>query len=81
MNKEDNITLKELIQILKKFPEDLPVLVDGYESGFEHFYSPNIQKLKYEPENRHFDGEYQRIDNKHEKSIDGVVLQRMLRND
>lgn len=81
MNKTDNTTVKELIQLLKNFPEDLPVLVDGYESGFEHFYTPYIQTLKYEPENMYFDGEYQRINNKHEKNIDAVVLQRMLRHD
>jgi len=43
MNKEDNTTIKELIQILEQFPQDLPVLVSGYESGFEHFYQPHIK--------------------------------------
>ncbi len=81
MNKKDNTTVKELIQILGKFSEDLPVLVDGYESGYEHFYAPRIQKLKYEPENSYYDGEYQPVDNENEKNIDAVILQRMLRDD
>ncbi len=81
MNKRDNTTVKELIQILEEFPEDLPVLVDGYESGYGHFYAPRIQKLKYEPENSHYDGEYQPINNEAEQNIDAVILQRMLRDD
>jgi len=81
MNKRDNTTVKELIQILEKFPEDLPVLVDGYESGYEHFYTPRIQKLKYEPQNIYYDGEYQLIDNEAEQHIEAVILQRILRDD
>jgi len=81
MNKIDNTTVKELIQILKKFPEDLPVLVDGYESGYEHFYAPRIQSLKYEPENLYRDGEYQPTNDDSEQNIDAVILQRMMRDD
>ncbi len=81
MNRDDAITVNELIEMLKEMPSDLPVLVSGYESGFEHFYMPTIQKLKYEPDNMYFDGEYQLANTINEKSIDAVVLQRMMRDD
>jgi len=66
---------------LEKFPEDLPVLVDGYQSGYEHFYTPRIQKLNYEPDNMYCSGEYQPIENEAEQCIHAVILQRMLRAD
>ena len=81
MNKQYKTTVKELIQILEKFPEDLPVLVDGYESGYDHFYMSRIQKLKYEPQNIYYDGKYQPIENEAKQNIEAVILQRMLRDD
>lgn len=35
-------TVQELIDILKTFPPDMPVLVSGYETGYECFYDPGI---------------------------------------
>ena len=30
-----NFTVGELIQVLRQFPEDMPIVVDGLESGFD----------------------------------------------
>jgi len=74
-------TVKELIEILKQMPDNLPVFVSGYESGFENFYTPCIENLKYEPKNKYYEGEYQRLSNTDEQSVKAVVLARIVRND
>ena len=47
MNKKP-ITIKELIEKLKEYPEDLAVLVDGYEGGLEYI-SFNKTEAYYNP--------------------------------
>lgn len=37
-----NFTVGELIQLLRQFPEDMPIVVDGLESG----YDPYTHKVK-----------------------------------
>ncbi len=82
MKNSDFISVKKLIEMLKQLPKDTPVLVNGYESGFDKFYKPNMQKLKYMPENPYWDGEYQQPDADDEAVdlIEAVVLQRVVRN-
>ena len=85
---EDITTVKELIGILKKMPQNAPVLVSGYESGFDHFSHPTIQKVEHFPENMYFDGEYQYAENlpvrgtqTGEKGVEAVILKRIFRDD
>ena len=72
-----NFTVGELTEILKEYPQDMPVIVSGYESGYENFYHPIVQKVNHIPENMYWDGEFQ-ID---ENGIDALVLAREERND
>ncbi len=80
MNDTDNITtVKELITILKTLPENTPVLISGYESGYENFYHPMLKKVAHFPENMYFEGEYQLAEN--DKGMEAVILQRFERTD
>jgi hypothetical protein len=82
MNTNDTITVKELIHILQTMPQDLPVLVSGYENGYEHFNQPKIIKVIHCPENMYYDGEYQTPDERdNAKRIQAVILERKLRDD
>jgi hypothetical protein len=72
-----NYTVGELIEVLKEYPQDMPVIVSGYESGYENFYLPFVQKVRHIPENMYWDGEFQ-ID---ENGIDALILEREERND
>ena len=82
MEKEtSHFTVNELIKILKSFPKDLPVVVSGYESGFENFMHPIIKKLKHEPENMYYDGEFQYADKEDQGAFEGVLLIRDERDD
>ena len=70
-------TAGELIEVLKQYPEDMPVIVSGYENGYENFYQPFVGKVKHLPENHYYDGEFQ-ID---ENGTEVLVLQREVRDD
>ena len=58
-----NFTADELIKIFQQYPEDMPVVVSGYENGYENFYHPYIIKVKHLPENFYWDGQFQLDDN------------------
>lgn len=66
-----NFTVGELIQVLRQFPEDMPIVVDSLESGFENFFHPYTHKVKYMPENWYTEGVFQSDKN----GIEVVVLQ------
>lgn len=74
-NKEDRFyfNVDQMVDILKSFPKDLPVLVSGYESGYENFFQPYITKLKHEQENFYYDGEFQSIEKKDTEVFEAVV--------
>jgi hypothetical protein len=80
-NNRFNFTVKDLQKILAELPQDLPVLVSGYESGYENFYAPNILKLKHYPQNMYFEGEFQLAEDKDTDIFNAVVLERVVRSD
>ena len=77
----DLLTVKELMEILKTFPEDLPVLVSGFKTGYECFYYPEIRELVHQPENMYFDGEYQIPGKGETAELSALILERMNRDD
>ena len=70
-------TVGELIEILKQHPKEMPIVVNGYESGYENFYHPIVKKIKHLPNNPYYDGKFQIDDN----GIEVVILEREVRND
>jgi len=72
-----NFTVGELMKILQQYPDDMPVVVSGYENGYENFYHPFLKKVKHMPENYYRDGEFQIDDN----GTDVLILEREVRND
>jgi len=70
-------TVSDLIEALKEFPGDMPVLVSGYNSGFDNFYSPFVYKVVHCPENFYSDGLFQ--DSKDGEPV--LVLKRVFRDD
>lgn len=39
------MTVAQLIQLLQQFPDDMAVLVEGYENGYDRIHSLSIQEL------------------------------------
>ena len=75
-----HFTVSQLVEILESMPQDLPVLTSGYENGFENFYQPGIIKVKHEPENMYYDGEFQVAEGGDKEIFDAVVLPRVVRD-
>lgn len=78
---DDIVTVKELIKIMKSFPEDLPVLISSRKTGYDCFSHPQICKLVHKPENIYFDGEYQIPEKGENPDLSAVILVRSQRDD
>jgi hypothetical protein len=77
MNPTKSLTVGDLIRILEALPQDIPIFVSGYESGYENFQEPKVVRLAHRPNNPFYDGEYQIAGKDERKWIDGVVLTRV----
>ncbi|MFU8767842.1 MAG: hypothetical protein ACNA7I_09330 [Candidatus Methanoperedens sp.] len=75
-----HFTVGQLIESLKSLPQELPVLTSGYENGFENFYEPCIIKVKHEPGNPYYDGEFQVAEDGDEETFEAVVIRRVVRD-
>lgn len=64
----------ELIEALKQFPGDMPVLTDGYETGFEEIRSLKTIEVQHEPKKPYYEGEYQDAEEKSGASMKAVVI-------
>lgn len=76
-----HFTVGELIEILKGFPPNLPMITSGYEGGYENFYPPRVVKVNHEPKNPYWDGEFQIAEKLDTEAFDVVVLERTVRHD
>ncbi|KAF5424461.1 MAG: hypothetical protein C5S41_05050 [Candidatus Methanomarinus sp.] len=74
-------TVGQLVEFLKTLPQDLPVLTSGYENGFENFYQPGIIKVKHEPENMYYEGEFQAAEDGDVGTFEAVVIWRVVRDE
>jgi hypothetical protein len=77
--KAHHFTVSQLIEILKTFPEDLPVLTSGYENGLENIQPPEETTVTHEPENPFYAGEFQTISKDVDDSFNVIVLRRVER--
>jgi hypothetical protein len=73
-------TVGQLVEVLKFLPQDLPILTSGYENGFENFYPLSIIKVRHEPENMYYEGEFQDAEDGDEETFDAVVIRRVVRD-
>lgn len=81
INKTTHYTVAELIKALQQFPQDMPIVVSGYESGFENILPPKMERLEQNPKNKYWDGEFQETDQSlGGQVIEAVVLSRAGRN-
>ncbi len=76
-----NFTVGELMAILQEFPQNMPVIVSGYENGYENFNKPVVKKIEHLAKNKYWDGEFQIDENSDDNSIDALILKRVLRDD
>ncbi len=55
------LTVQGLIEVLVKFQLDTPVVVDGYEEGFEQLDTdrPSTISMRHKPDHADWEGEYE----------------------
>jgi hypothetical protein len=70
------MTNKELKEILKSFPDDFRVLVDGYEGGFSEISTVAKIKVELDIHSESFYGPHDDTDN---ANTDVVVIRRVAR--
>ena len=71
-----NYKVKDLIEELKKLPQELPVLTDGYEGDYENILKPFISIVKEVKEVPYWDGQFQELNSKNENGIEVLIIQR-----
>lgn len=67
------MTIKELIEKLKMYPEGLRVLVDGYEGGFSEIAVAEMIKVKLDVNSEEYYGPH---DEAEDADTDVLVLRR-----
>jgi hypothetical protein len=75
------MTVKELKNALKQFPEELIVLTDGYEDGYEKIVNPKIIDVTHQINNPYYSGEYKLKEEKDTDLIKAVAILRNRRDD
>ncbi len=70
-------TVGDLKRILEDFPSDMPVLVSGYDSGYENFTHPYVIKVEHNPESYYKDGQFEHS----ATGIEVLILEREWRDD
>ncbi|MCK9269041.1 MAG: hypothetical protein RBR47_11840 [Bacteroidales bacterium] len=74
-------TAGSLMEILKDLPTDMPVVVSGYETGYENIYPPQIMKLTFHPESAYWDGQFRVAEPDESDCFEALVLGREERYD
>ena len=80
--KQENVfhyTVGELVEILKSFPKNIPILTSGYENGFENIQQPILQYLIHKPDNPYYDGQFQSEEEGDRDIFKSVILRRVVR--
>ncbi|MCE0760059.1 hypothetical protein LWH94_12690 [Marinobacter sp. G11] len=65
------MTAEELIEQLKELPPETPVLVEGYETGFDDIVELTMEQVVQYRHAQEWDGEYQKS-NRFAKQIIGA---------
>ena len=73
-----DMTIGELIQLLGKYPPDMRVMVNGYETGFDDI-SPervSITKIKLNAGTERWEGKHEDAPSDDNEAIDALVIRR-----
>jgi len=67
-------TIAQLIEELKKFPPEMPVITSGYEGEYENIISPKRIKVKFVPNEPYYNGQFQQTDEPEENVFEAAVI-------
>ena len=73
-------TVAKLIEELKKLPQNMPVVTNGYEGEFENILPPKIISVKFVPDQPYYDGQFHLSEPNESKAFKAVALEREVRS-
>jgi hypothetical protein len=74
-------TVARLIEELKKFPPEMPVVTDGYEGEYENMLVPRIITVKFVADEAWYNGQFHLTKADDPEGFQTVVIRRELRQD
>ncbi len=72
-------TVAQLIEELKKFPPEMPVITNGYEVEYENLILPQTIKVKFVPDEPYYNGQFHQTNEQGEDVFEAVVIAREVR--
>lgn len=72
-------TVAQLIEELKKFPPELPVITTGYEGENENILLPTFINVKFVPDEPCYNGQFHQTIETDENSFEAVLISREFR--
>lgn len=76
MNANTTFTVARLIEKLREFPPDLPVITSGYEGDYENIVLPKQIQVKYIPDEAWYNGQFHQSGETGEDVFEAVVIAR-----
>lgn len=73
-------TVGQLIATLKEFPEDMPIVVTGYEDGYENILPPKKADLKYRPDAPYWSGPFEHAEPNDKNTFTAIIIEREVRS-
>jgi hypothetical protein len=74
-NKIFSFSNGKLINLLQKYPEDMPVVASAYGAGYDNLYSLFVKKVSHHPDNPYYQGLFQEDDDA-ENTFEAIILER-----
>lgn len=79
MSNEVKYTVGQLIEALKTFPPDMPIITSGYEDEYENVVLPKKIVVQHQPNQPYYTGQYHACDATDAGSFEAVVIEREVR--
>ncbi len=79
MKAKPNYTAAQLIEELKKFPPEMPVVTSGYEGEYENILPLKIISVKYIPDEPYYNGQFQCVNEAEIDAFSVVAIEREVR--
>lgn len=80
MKTKPGFTVAKLIEALKKFPPDMPIVTNGYEGEYEDILPPKTITVKYEPDEPYYNGQFHHTRQSDKKAFSVVAIEREVRS-
>ncbi|MEI9479140.1 MAG: hypothetical protein WCO26_21560 [Deltaproteobacteria bacterium] len=71
------MTVKELIEQLKQFPSKAPVLIPGYEDGWDEVFRIELKNVTRNPKARWYNGTWEEASKKASDFSEAVLIHRI----